>query len=207
MKNRNPLTSEKHMKTPRWFSTNRFFSILRIVSAGALLKRRLSILSALCGAFLGLVLATPAGAGTTTSFESTFQLHLGRGVAPLPCSVDFCAVGTVAGFGEATLSGDVTSFTPIPGTSFCANLTATGTITLADGSTLSLMATGIECTTGNSRNTFGSLVSYGNPFSIVGTYTVTGGTGVFAGASGSGGFNVQEAGDVEVFELIGTITL
>jgi lysophospholipase L1-like esterase len=37
MKNRNPLTSKKHMKTPRWFSPNRFFSILRIASGGALL--------------------------------------------------------------------------------------------------------------------------------------------------------------------------
>ena len=38
MQNRNPLTSKKHMKTPRWFSPNRFFSILRIASGGALLS-------------------------------------------------------------------------------------------------------------------------------------------------------------------------
>src|SRR5262249_58814713 len=38
MKNRNPLTARKHMKTPRWFSPNRFFSILRIASGRALLS-------------------------------------------------------------------------------------------------------------------------------------------------------------------------
>jgi len=38
MKNRNPLTSKKDMKTHRWFSPNRFFSILRIASGGALLS-------------------------------------------------------------------------------------------------------------------------------------------------------------------------
>jgi lysophospholipase L1-like esterase len=37
MKSRNPLTSKKQMKTPRWFSPTRFFSILRIASGGALL--------------------------------------------------------------------------------------------------------------------------------------------------------------------------
>src|SRR5262245_45445060 len=37
MKNRNPLTAEKHLKTPLSFITNRFFSILRIASAAALL--------------------------------------------------------------------------------------------------------------------------------------------------------------------------
>jgi lysophospholipase L1-like esterase len=38
MKKRNPLTSKKQMKTPCWFSPNRFFSILRIASGGALLS-------------------------------------------------------------------------------------------------------------------------------------------------------------------------
>jgi hypothetical protein len=38
MKNRNPLTSKTHTETPRWFSINRFFSILRIASGGALLS-------------------------------------------------------------------------------------------------------------------------------------------------------------------------
>src|SRR5438552_2810979 len=38
MKNRNPLTSKKHIKTRRWFSPNRFFSILRMASGAALLS-------------------------------------------------------------------------------------------------------------------------------------------------------------------------
>jgi lysophospholipase L1-like esterase len=43
MKNRNPLTSKKHMKTPRWFIENRFFSLVRIVSAGALLSAAMAL--------------------------------------------------------------------------------------------------------------------------------------------------------------------
>jgi len=38
MKNRSPLTSKKHLKTPRRFSPNRSFSILRMASGGALLS-------------------------------------------------------------------------------------------------------------------------------------------------------------------------
>ena len=38
MKNRNPLAAKKHTKAPRWFSPNRFFTILRIASGGALLS-------------------------------------------------------------------------------------------------------------------------------------------------------------------------
>jgi hypothetical protein len=129
-------------------------------------------------------------------------------VAPEPCSVDYCATGTVAGYGEATLSGTVTGFTPVQGPfSFCALITSSNTITLADGSTLAITASGINCFAGNSNNAPGSLVSYGNPHSGTGTYTVTGGTGVFAGAAGSGDFSLYEAGDVEVFNCPGLVAM
>src|SRR5262245_51253852 len=104
-----------------------------------------------------VLLASPVSAASTVGFQATFQRHFGQGAAPEPCSVDYCATGTVVGYGEATLSGTVTSFTPVPGQfSFCARITSSNTITLADGSTLVTAASGINCFDGNSHNAPGS---------------------------------------------------
>jgi hypothetical protein len=158
----------------------------------------------ICAAVLAVV-AAPASASTST-FEATFQQHYGAGVAPLPCDVTFCSEGTVAGYGHATGATTITSVRPVPGTS-CIEFTATSTITLDDGSTLSLEASGIRCPVGGSHDAPGHLISYGNPVSTTGTFTITAGTGIFAGASGSGTFLASFAGDVQVTELSGTITL
>jgi hypothetical protein len=48
---------------------------------------------------------------------------------------------------------------------------------------------------------------YGNAYSLPGTFTITGGTRVFAGASGSGTVTAYFAGDVEVAVFKGTITV
>lgn len=93
--------------------------------------------------------------------------------------------GTVAGYGEATTGLTITSYTWIPGTD-CFAATATATIAFANGSTLTYEASGIWCPVGNSRDASGSVVSYGNPWTATGTFTITGGTGVFVGARGSG---------------------
>jgi hypothetical protein len=158
-----------------------------------------------CAAVLAVV-AAPASASTTSTFEATFQQHFGRGVAPLPCDVTFCSEGTVAGYGHATGATTIISVRRVPGT-YCIEFTATSTITLADGSTLSVDASGTRCPVGGSHDAPGHLVSYGNPITTSGTFTITGGTGVFAGASGSGTFKASSAGDVEVTELSGTLTL
>jgi hypothetical protein len=170
------------------------------------MRKFLLIVSGVLCAGLLAVVAAPASASTTSRFQATFQRHFGAGVTPLPCDTDICGTGTVAGYGEATNSTTVTSFTRIPGTD-CSAVTATATITLSDGSTLTYEASATRCPVGNSRNAPGSAVSYGNPISATGTFTITDGTGVFAGASGTGTFIDYFAGDVEVVELSGTITL
>ena len=65
MKNRNPLTSKKHTKTPRWFSPNRFFSILRIASGGALLS---------AGVAMGLM-AVLTGPSIATADDPSNAVH------------------------------------------------------------------------------------------------------------------------------------
>jgi hypothetical protein len=160
-----------------------------------------------CGGVLA-VLPTPASASTTSTFQATFQSHFGAGVAPLPCEPHYmCSTGTVAGYGAATGKSRITSYTPIPDTD-CFSFNTSATITLTDGSgTLALDTSGIRCRVGNSGEAPGSAVSYGNPWSATGIFTITGGTGVFEGASGSGTFLSYFAGDVQIIELSGTITL
>jgi hypothetical protein len=163
--------------------------------------------SAVSCAAVFAVMAAPASASTTSTLEATFQHHFGAGVAPPPCPAGyFCETGTVAGYGEATDRVRVTDITPVPGTE-CFDFTTMGTITLADGSTLTYEGTGTRCPIGNSHDAPGAYVSYGNPYNITGAFTITGGTGVFAGASGSGTVIDYFAGDVEVTVFTGTITL
>ncbi len=169
-------------------------------------KLLLTASGVLCAGLLAVV-AAPASASTTSSFQATFQRHFGAGVAPPPCPTGYrCETGTVAGYGDATHQFQLTSVTPIPG-SECIDFTVTGTITLADDSTLTYEGSGTRCPVGNSHDAPGSQVSYGNPYSITGAFTITGGTGVFAGASGSGTVIDYFAGDVEVTVFTGTITL
>lgn len=158
-------------------------------------------------AVAALVLAagrTPAAASAASigNLEATLQHHYGHQPGD-PCSAGFN--GTVAGYGAATLTCSVTSITSIPGTS-CFSATYDGTIALAAGSTLSLVANGIGCPAGNSGDALGSSVSYGNPISLSGRFAITGGTGVFAGASGGGTFLDYFAGDIQMVEVNGTIS-
>ena len=165
-------------------------------------KALLLVTSLVCAAALAVVTA-PASATTTSNLEAAFQYHYGH-AAEIPAAP--ASRARSAGYGSATATCSVTSLTPIPGTS-CANATYDATIELADGSSLSLHASGTVCPVGNSGNAPGSLVSYGNPISLHGTFTIAGGTGVFAGASGEGSFLDYFAGDVQVVQLNGTLAL
>jgi hypothetical protein len=107
------------------------------------------------------VLALPASA-QNTEFKAEFSE---KGACP---GVDLCGKGVIHGFGTVTTTLVFTSFEPGPGD--CATASADRTQTLdSDGSTLLMSASGVVC---GGR--------------IEGTYTILGGTGVFAGASGSG---------------------
>jgi hypothetical protein len=109
-----------------------------------------------------LVLAWPAAA-STNDFAADVHDNLA-----CTAGFDFCGKGLVHGFGTATTTLVFTGFAPGPGD--CATATAVRVLTLtSDGSTLVLELAGTICEQ-----------------KLAGTFTISGGTGVFAGASGSG---------------------
>jgi hypothetical protein len=152
--------------------------------------------------------AAPAAAVQTVSFEARFQEFFGRSV-PHPCAPPafFCGIGEVEGFGTATSTFEILSFDFDPETS-CAETTFRYTIMLSSGAgTLVLTENGLVCFPGNSTLAPGAQKSFGNPFRLTATWTVTGGTGVFAGASGNGSSETKTAGESGHTALSGTITL
>ena len=94
-----------------------------------------------------------------------------------------------------TLVATSTAATSITGCGFALVVTGTATIQLEDGSTLVLDEAGTYCLPGGSTFAPGNFFhSYGNPWKIDATYDVVGGTGVFAGATGSGTNTIREGG-------------
>jgi len=91
-------------------------------------------------------------------------------------AVLFACPGTVQGFGQVTSS---IVFSPIA--------PPVRTLTFADGSTLVLAEDEFISfrTPGRLADAPGAQVSFGHPFFLEVTWVVVGGTGVFAGASGS----------------------
>jgi hypothetical protein len=96
------------------------------------------------------------------------------------------------GFGKATVETTVTGFTPLP--SGCFADTHTTTVDFKrDGNALVLDIVGTLCPTG------------GPNFTFSGTYSITGGTGDFAGATGSGTVtSVRQDGPIDS-EFAGTV--
>jgi hypothetical protein len=158
-----------------------------------------------CVLVVGLLLAAPVEAQTAQDFTATFKSNLPKKELPT-CGAVFCATGTVEGFGSATFAINPTSFTPTSPS--CADVTAAATITLADGSGwLDLSAAGELCFPGNSGNAPGALRSFGNPSRFTGSFTIVGGIGVFAGASGGGTATLNSAGAHLAGSAIGTVSL
>jgi hypothetical protein len=148
---------------------------------------------------------TAASARTTSSFDAAFQETFGR-ATPTPCSHFLCGTGTVTGYGSATSILDITSF--VPTSESCADISFVRTITLvADGSSLNLTETGVVCFPGSSFTSPGTQVSFGNPGTFTGSYSIKNGSGVFKAAKGTGVSSLMAAGDTGHSSLSGTISL
>jgi hypothetical protein len=136
-----------------------------------------------------LTLAAPAAAETTEPFHAIF---VESGCAPLTV----CGQGNVAGLGN--VDNTVIVFNA------CGFGCSTRTITFEDGDTLVLHGTQLAVELpGNSAEA----ESTGNPAWIRGAWTIVGGTGEFAGASGSGTGDIHVAAGQSTTRLTGTITL
>ena len=158
---------------------------------------------------LMLLVAVPAGAATNP-FGADFREFFGKATAH-PCTDAFtCGVGTVAGYGAATSRFEILSFGGYDPATGCGPTTVRRTISLTNGSgTLVLAGAGTVCFPGRAFETPGASSghSYGNPALLELTWSVTGGTGVFAGATGSGTERFRNAGDSGNASLRGTLTV
>ena len=156
---------------------------------------RIAILTAMV--VLGALAATlPASAATTQEFRA--ELHDNQ---VCPAGFDLCGKGLVQDFGTVTTTLAFTSFGPGPEN--CSSVTAERVLTLdSDGSTLRLFLEGILCPQGAAGSNA--------PGTGSGTFTVIGGSGQFAGATGNGELTIQATGvpglsDTAHYE--GTLTL
>ena len=136
-----------------------------------------------------LALVAPAATSTTVQFRANF---VESGCAPLTV----CGAGNVAGLGHVERT--VLVFNG------CGLGCTLRTMWLENGSTLVThgATTGVDIP-GNSDEA----ESTANPAWIRGTWTIVGGTGDFAGATGSGTGDIHVAAGQSTTHLTGTITL
>jgi hypothetical protein len=151
-----------------------------------------------------LLMLTSVATATTITFSATLKENFGREASAQPCVLDDQAqtitcfgFGSVASLGRVTQAIGVFDFsgeTP----------TFTRTWVFSDGSTLVTSEIfGEGSTPGNSQN---GAPGYGQPSFQTATWEVTGGTGRFANASGSGTSKFVAAGDTIVLTFSGSLT-
>jgi hypothetical protein len=165
------------------------------------MRKLLPVLAALAAS---LVVAVPASADTTTPYQATFiEPYGGPNESPFSClPVTSCGSANISGFGHAP--DNVIVFNA------CGLGCHVRTVTFADGSTLLIReeAQGPFTSPGDSgTNGYIGFGFPGNPQFQEITQTILGGTGPFAGASGSGSGTVKVAGGVAIIKTSGTITL
>jgi hypothetical protein len=174
-------------------------------------SRCLFLAGAMCGLLAISVSAGPAAAapgGLTGNFR--IQFPKGHPASNAPCPPDeFCGVGSVAGYGKATITILDETFSEIPD-SPCLEVTRVEAIDLLGSSDeLVLNEAGTFCPPGGSGDSHAGGNSYGHPGIFRLDYAVDGGasSGIFAGASGSGRERFHSAGGVGVWRVAGELTL
>lgn len=164
--------------------------------AGHYVKRTVKL------AFLVVLAGSSVVASGTASAQTNFNAKISAHITPHALcqeGVFVCGMATIVGFvNPAEYRLAVTSIAP-PSRP-CANLTAgadyvaTATFTLPDGSKLTMDESGTFCLPGNSFPTGG--ISFGNPRTFFGNWTVRIARGEFSGITGSGTDTGLSAGGV-----------
>ena len=129
-----------------------------------------------------LVASEGLASAQTTAFDASVRNQILR-PAGCPDGAYLCGDTDIGGFGPAEFRWYLVSFEPI--SKACGDYTAIVTLTLGDGSTLTLDEAGTDCGPGNSFSSYPPH-SYGQPQTAGGKWVVQDGTGVFAGLTGSG---------------------
>jgi hypothetical protein len=148
---------------------------------------------------VSLVLAASlAVAGGASAQVVGFQASVtGLAPKPKPCpDSNFCGIAST-NYGPAAWTWTIISDQEISNT--CGVYPggvyeAAVTFVLGDGSTLVLDENGTLCEPGNALSAPGGLVSFGNPFTISGDWTVQSADGQFGSVSGAGTDTLQLAG-------------
>jgi len=163
------------------------------------MRYRLPVLLAGAGLLLSGTAAAASASTTPSRFQATF-VDIYSICPTSPPSVVFCGQGTIAGFGHAESTVALTSIAPLSGTD-CLALTAVRTSTLDDGSgSLTMDESGTLCPPSSAAGD-----AAGGPYTVAKSYSIAGGTGVFAGATGSGSDINRSAGNSQVSVISGTI--
>jgi len=158
-----------------------------------------------------IALAPSASAAAQSDLQGTFTVHFPQGhpASNAPCPSDvFCGVGSLAGFGAATITITDETFDEIPG-SDCLAVTRVEDVALLSGAgVLELSSVGTFCRPGGSGGSQASDRSYGSPGTWTFTFVVDGAdsSGVFEGASGGGTETMVTAGGVGSWHLSGTLS-
>jgi hypothetical protein len=166
---------------------------------------------AMC-ALLAVAMSVAPAAAAPGGLNGTFRVHFSKGhpTSNAPCPPDeFCGVGSVVGYGKATITILDETFSEIPD-SPCLDTTRVEAIDLIGSSDeLVLDEAGTFCPPGRSGDSPAGPNSYGHPGRWRLQYTVDGGAsgGVFAGATGSGRDRFHSAGGVGVWRVLGGLTL
>lgn len=157
----------------------------------------------------GIAAAAPAGASTSVTLDGSFSTVIIKpnftGLCPSGVA-DECGTMQLAGLGAADWAYAFgPAFEP---DGRCFDVDGTLTITLqSDGSTISGPLTGLFCPgpSGTGHQHAGA-ISYGNPFVEDDSIAFTGGTGQFAGLSGTASFHTFSAGARFTGTLKGTLS-
>lgn len=152
--------------------------------------------------------AQAAQEGTAVRGTFTVQFPKGHPASNAPCPPEvFCGVGSLAGFGQATISILEEGFNEIEGSN-CLEVTREEQIELlSGGGSLIIDESGTFCRPGGSGESHATPSSYGGPGRWDLSFVVdpAASSGVFAGATGTGTEVMDTNGGIGVWHLAGTL--
>jgi hypothetical protein len=151
----------------------------------------------LLSALMGLIAIVFLNVASAAAFNVQVRGHVTRSQAACPDGAALCGTAYIEGYGDAEfrwfqIAGDDPSGSCGPLSGFL-DYGAIVTLTLSDGSVLTLYEVGTQCTPGGSFPT-GGPKSYGNPRFFVADWQVVSAAGQFAGLTGSGTSSGKIAG-------------